>query len=88
MAPNHRFPGLSVGTDLPYETKLVAKKGKLWPWILAGTLLNVCITSVVIGLTVYCVHTELQTVRVSPWMWEADSITSAELKTSRISFGS
>ncbi|XP_033625613.1 short-chain collagen C4-like [Asterias rubens] len=40
------------------------RRGQLWRWFIAGTLLNLCITAALVGLTTFYFSTELQSVRV------------------------
>ncbi|XP_038068803.1 short-chain collagen C4-like [Patiria miniata] len=45
------------------EEKQASRDGRFWRWFLAGMLLNLCATSIAVGLTVAYFNKELQTVR-------------------------
>ncbi|XP_022110561.1 short-chain collagen C4-like isoform X2 [Acanthaster planci] len=49
--------------DMIRREKHPTQNGKFWLWFLAGTLLNLCVTSIAIGMTVVYVNKELQTIR-------------------------
>ncbi|XP_071786073.1 uncharacterized protein [Asterias amurensis] len=54
------FPSLD-GSEMLVPSE---RRGQLWRWFIAGTLLNLCITAALVGLTTFYFSTELQSVRV------------------------
>ncbi|XP_022110559.1 short-chain collagen C4-like [Acanthaster planci] len=64
MAPDHKLPEVTLGGDFLPGKNTSAKNGKFWRWLLAGALLNVCIVSVSVSLTVLYVRTEMQEIWV------------------------
>ncbi|XP_022110550.1 uncharacterized protein LOC110990063 [Acanthaster planci] len=63
MATNPKSAELSLDGDFLLRKHTSAKSGRFWRWFLAGALLNVCIVSVSVSLTVLYVQTELQSLR-------------------------